>query len=347
MLPILRLSLKKITFLILYGSMFLICLSNVQAQSGTGFTYIPTSGNIIGSSTNGFQVSGNFTVEMWMKVTSVNAAWTNIIHIGNTYETGIRLYFFPGSTRLHFKVESAANWNDGCDAVSEIPLNTWTHVAVTGSSSGWGLFVNGVAWPCTPAGGNSMPVPLAQNINFFSSSAGYMSAGVTLNDIRLWKVVRSQVEIISNMFCQSPPQTNLVHYYGGPALNPSLSIAITSGSQIICPGTSVTFTATPLSAGTTPAYQWKKNNINTGTNSPVFTTNSLVNNDIVKCVLTTPTLCGSPAASSNSIGISTMYTWTGAISREWNLPANWSCNMVPTTNDNITIPPVSNQPIIH
>ncbi|MBK8347891.1 MAG: hypothetical protein IPL08_09770 [Saprospiraceae bacterium] len=67
----------------------------------------------------------------------------------------------------------------------------------------------------------------------------------------------------------------------------------------------------------------------------------------MKCVLTTLPFVEIPAASSNSIGISTMYTWTGAISREWNLPANRSCNMVPTTNDNITIPPVSNQPIIH
>jgi len=80
----------------------------------------------------------------------------------------------------------------------------------------------------------------------------------------------------------------------------SVSIAaVPSGA--ICAGTSVTFTATPTNGGAAPAYQWKVNGTNAGTNSATFTTSSLANNDAVTCVMTsnaTPCLTGSPATSN-------------------------------------------------
>lgn len=51
-----------------------------------------------------------------------------------------------------------------------------------------------------------------------------------------------------------------------PLVTPSVTIAANpSNSSTI--GTAVTFTATPTYVGTTPAYQWKKNGDNVGTNS--------------------------------------------------------------------------------
>ncbi|TDW43217.1 PA14 domain-containing protein, partial [Flavobacterium sp. 270] len=86
-----------------------------------------------------------------------------------------------------------------------------------------------------------------------------------------------------------------------PVLNASVSIA-SSPTGAICPGTSVTFTATPTNGGT-PSYQWKLNGGNVGANSATYTTNTLVNGDTVTCVMTSnasPCLTGSPA-TSNSI----------------------------------------------
>jgi hypothetical protein len=71
-------------------------------------------------------------------------------------------------------------------------------------------------------------------------------------------------------------------------------------SGAICQGTTVTFTATPTNGGSTPAYQWKVNGGNVGTNSTTYISNTLNNNDIVTCVMTSNYMCatGNPATSN-------------------------------------------------
>jgi uncharacterized protein (TIGR02145 family) len=79
-------------------------------------------------------------------------------------------------------------------------------------------------------------------------------------------------------------------------------VTITASSNPFCPGSSVTFTATPINGGTTPAYQWKVNGVNAGTNSHTFTYNP-VNGDSVRCVMTSNLSCvtGNPASSAEII----------------------------------------------
>lgn len=80
------------------------------------------------------------------------------------------------------------------------------------------------------------------------------------------------------------------------------SVNISSTNSNICSGTSVTFAASPTNGGTTPTYQWKVNGINAGTNSPTFTTSSLLNNDLVTVVMTSSLACAAPASvTSNAI----------------------------------------------
>ena len=72
----------------------------------------------------------------------------------------------------------------------------------------------------------------------------------------------------------------------------------------VCPGTAITFTASPNNGGTLPIYQWLVNGINAGTNSPVFTSSAFVNNDTVKCIMTSNSPCASGVtAVSNPIVI--------------------------------------------
>ncbi len=86
--------------------------------------------------------------------------------------------------------------------------------------------------------------------------------------------------------------------------NPSLpaGVSITVSGNPFCPGSSVTFTATPVNGGSTPSYQWKVNGVNVGTNSSTYSYNP-VNNDSVRCIMTSNLSCvtGNPASSSKII----------------------------------------------
>ncbi len=79
-------------------------------------------------------------------------------------------------------------------------------------------------------------------------------------------------------------------------------VSITATSNPFCPGSSVTFTATPSNGGSTPAYQWEVNGNNVGINSSTYTYNP-VNNDSVRCIMTSNLACvtGNPASSAKII----------------------------------------------
>ncbi|RYE29955.1 MAG: T9SS type B sorting domain-containing protein, partial [Sphingobacteriaceae bacterium] len=80
------------------------------------------------------------------------------------------------------------------------------------------------------------------------------------------------------------------------------TISITASATTVCAGTNVTFTATPVNGGNNPVYQWKLNGVNVGTNSITYSNNTLKDNDLLTCILTSSAACTTtPAATSNSI----------------------------------------------
>jgi len=140
----------------------------------------------------------------------------------------------------------------------------------------------------------------------------------------------------------------------------SVSIAA-SPAGTICTGTSVTFTAAPVNGGTTPAYQWQVNGVNAGANNPVFTPGTLVNGDVVSCILTSnetctsgnpatasltmtvdPTSVGGTIASSTTVcngtnsGTLTLSGYTGSILR-WEYSTDGGTNWIPVANTTNTL----------
>jgi uncharacterized protein (TIGR02145 family) len=98
----------------------------------------------------------------------------------------------------------------------------------------------------------------------------------------------------------NPVTSNTITLTGNTGLPAGVSIA--ANPNPFCPGTSVTFTATPSNGGTNPSYQWKVNGANAGTNSPAFSYNA-ANNDSVRCVMTSNLACvsGNPTTSNKII----------------------------------------------
>lgn len=93
------------------------------------------------------------------------------------------------------------------------------------------------------------------------------------------------------------------------------SVSISASSNPVCSGTSVTFTATPTNGGVTPAYQWKKNGSNVGSDNYQYTDASLVNNDQISCEMTSSLSCATPIpATSNTITMTVNPLPQGSIS---------------------------------
>lgn len=109
----------------------------------------------------------------------------------------------------------------------------------------------------------------------------------------------------------------------GDSVVPSVTVACNAAHPVIdCQGSLVTFTATPVNGGTNPVYQWKKNNINTGTNSAIYIDSSLATGSYtISCEMTSSAFCisGQNPVTSNGVGrlvVGNAVTPTGIIATD-------------------------------
>ena len=107
---------------------------------------------------------------------------------------------------------------------------------------------------------------------------------LTSNDIIEAKVVSSELCAISQ-----PVFSNEISVDITPMT--SMDINISSNSQNICQGETITFTATSENGGLNPTYQWLINNQDTGETGSVFNSDDLNNNDQVSCQITSTEFC--------------------------------------------------------
>jgi hypothetical protein len=166
-----------------------------------------------------------------------------------------------------------------------------------------------VTFTATPTNGGTTPAYQwkRNGINVGTNSTTYVTTTLANGDV-------VSCQLTSNAACASPAvvNSNNITMTVNPLVTPSVSINASNTSP--CAGASVTFTATPTNGGTTPAYQWKKNGTNVGTNSSTYVTNVLATGDVMTCVMTSSAACPSPAtATSNAITMNVVALVTPAI----------------------------------
>jgi len=83
----------------------------------------------------------------------------------------------------------------------------------------------------------------------------------------------------------------------------TISVTISSTASQVCAGTSVSFTATPVNGGSSPAFQWKKNRIDLSGATNASYVFAPAHHDTVTCVLTSnePCAVGNPGTSNQLI----------------------------------------------
>ncbi len=163
----------------------------------------------------------------------------------------------------------------------------------------------------TPTNGGSNPsYQWIKNGNNVGTNADTYSDDSIINNDTIICVMASNASCVSTLNATS----NTIITAITPAVTPAITVYGDASS--ICAGTPVSFFATPISGGTAPSYQWKKNGNNTGPDSSIYTTTSLSNNDVISCVMTSNADCASPASvisDSVTITVTQVFTPTATI----------------------------------
>jgi hypothetical protein len=80
----------------------------------------------------------------------------------------------------------------------------------------------------------------------------------------------------------------------------SITISSNRDGDTICDGAMANFTSIILNGGSTPVYQWKRNNNNVGGNSPTYNDANLNTGDEIRCELTSNVRCPANGLTSSS-----------------------------------------------
>ncbi len=111
------------------------------------------------------------------------------------------------------------------------------------------------------------------------------------------------VELSSSSPCAlpNPVSSQVITMSVNSSLVPTITISASNNPS--CFGSTVDFSVTTSSnGGSSPVYEWKKNGLPIGTNSPTYSDNTLANNDLITCTLTSNESCASPPqGTSNEI----------------------------------------------
>ena len=138
-----------------------------------------------------------FTIEAWVNPKSfVNVS--RIIDIGNGPSSNNVILVLSGQTTGHPRFVAFNGTMPSIDISSSValPLNTWSHIAITSGGYGVGMFINGVLVGSTGPGiVNS--VVRANNYIGKSNWVGDGYADAKFDEIRIWNVMRTQGDIIA------------------------------------------------------------------------------------------------------------------------------------------------------
>lgn len=171
--------------------------------------------------------TSDFTIEAWVYPTSTSAGMVFAQDVCGDGEQQFR--FYTNNSKVNFDFSDAAALGAAYSfqlpsTANSVPLNTWTHIAVTRNTNNYTLYINGVSNATYSTGSNTINNQSGADLNkrLRIGARGGASAGCGLNyfngiidEVRYWNVARTATEIQQNYSKEIDPSANasLVNYY--------------------------------------------------------------------------------------------------------------------------------------
>jgi hypothetical protein len=264
-----------------------------------------------------------------------------------TYKWKFGSAYISGATNATYTTTTAANGdtysvemtsNAACASTTPVLSNvititvTSTVVPVVTISTASNTICAGSSVTFTATPGNGGAAPTFEWFIGATSQGAPSTSATSFTRTNLTNGNQVSVKMVSNSGCASTPNATSNTITMTVNLVETPLVSISTPLTTVCAGASVTFTASPVSGGTSPTYEWFIGSASQGTPSTsatTFTRNNLTNGDLISVKMVSNVACtSSPNATSNTITM-VINTITAIISQ----PSNQS---VCTLGDDIT-----------
>ncbi|MCX8520661.1 MAG: LamG domain-containing protein, partial [Rhodoferax sp.] len=186
----------------------------ITGASGTALSYSTVTASTVASITlPGVRIGGDFTLETWVKPSNLVSGYQIFLNLGDTAASGTATI---GKNSIYLAMDGASGnsgkvtfkaYNGGVDgrlnelfSPSTIPLNSWTHVAVTVDSSLTStLYINGISvstGTLTSAVSNLLRTKTFVGRGEWSAEPNFQGS---LADVRVYDTARTATQIAQDM----------------------------------------------------------------------------------------------------------------------------------------------------
>jgi hypothetical protein len=123
--------------------------------------------------------TGDFTIEMWVYPLD-NNSWRTLIALG-THTNGLLWRMGAGGDQLYF---NGYYWSWGA---SNVPLNTWSHLALVRNSGAIKVYINGTEYLSTSDGNSATNLGSSKAVNIGAYNPGSETFNGYIDEIRITK----------------------------------------------------------------------------------------------------------------------------------------------------------------